>query len=1007
MSDDFERAVLLTFNFSGAVEPKLKELATSYVNDIKQSPECWRLCAERFSPATYPEVKFWCLQTLHEIIRTSYPKMPAEARAGIKSAMLTWLQRDCNTTTDPLPAFLRNKIAQTLVSILQFEYPQDESKLSMHVKDSMREHSISDVATAWYQLVEAYYQKNSELAATVLQTMQRYISWIDIGLAANEKGAATECIIEIVSKRMEAVPKLMLVKSMSIVPRCATWASALFAEGSSSFDNMDEDELELVYKFARLLATLSLEVMESLKRVENSVISLTAAGFSVEEETMQEVSGATEVANSLMSTLFPMVMGAFKCKMDKVSLPLMPFMHSYVARLKSLCKRNQGMSEEGAAHLRSILTGLAVCSRYPDDSVSYPGAAGSATELAAAKEEQSDVEEKRRDLFTLFKNIAKLAFQETLAFVSTQLQTTAQANLNAAFQDLEMAVLLLYELGEGAPEEALKPDSGALGQLAIALMVASPAAAEHRLVALIVMETFVRYGRVLQQHPQIVPNAVMTFLDGRGMGHPSEDVSTRACYLFCRLARTLRNSLRPFLGIILQALQPHLISIASTPLIDNPSASASMGGLARAESGPSSKQSAASSALVDDRLYVFEAVGLLIGQEEVAAEEQASALNVLLQPLVQQIEANLAMSQQGGGGGAGSPGLILQAMEAMVRVSKGFKTDLVTIKRPQLGAMFVRCLEASLQVPRVYPNHKLLRSRFISSVHRMVECLTTTLLPYLPAALEVLVNTQVDAPDLGEVMSLVNQLILRFKEALMDLLQGLLPVVISRLHSILDASWDWSGSMAAPPVLPSNTASASAPANSGSTASLAVTLEDAREKGEVQRSYYLMLHVDRTQWAICGTPQSSPGAIRRSTDRAHSGGGACTTMLLSVFERLVNDWCGSDGVELAPGFQSYAMEHLGGEACVASVLRAGNGLDLRDPATLSLLGEVAMALKLVYSKCGDAFPTHLINSVLPKLGLPQEVQQLLVYHLRESEAKDLKECLRQILQQAAQQQGGK
>ena len=33
-----------------------------------------------------------------------------------------------------------------------------------------------------------------------------------------------------------------------------------------------------------------------------------------------------------------------------------------------------------------------------------------------------------------------------------------------------MAVVLLYELGEGAPEEALKADGGSLGQLALALM---------------------------------------------------------------------------------------------------------------------------------------------------------------------------------------------------------------------------------------------------------------------------------------------------------------------------------------------------------------------------------------------------------------------------------------------------------------------------------------------------------------------------------------------------------
>jgi hypothetical protein len=41
------------------------------------------------------------------------------------------------------------------------------------------------------------------------------------------------------------------------------------------------------------------------------------------------------------------------------------------------------------------------------------------------------------------------------------------------------------------------------------------------------------------------------------------------------------------------------------------------------------------------------------------------------------------------------------------------------------------------------PRNKLLRSRFISLTHRMVETLAAAMLPCLPAALEVLMGTQV------------------------------------------------------------------------------------------------------------------------------------------------------------------------------------------------------------------------------------------------------------------------
>ena len=48
-------------------------------------------------------------------------------------------------------------------------------------------------------------------------------------------------------------------------------------------------------------------------------------------------------------------------------------------------------------------------------------------------------------------------------------------------------------------------------------------------------------------------------------------VGMRACYLFSRLAKTLRASLRPLLPDILQRLQPHLAAIVAKPLPDTSS----------------------------------------------------------------------------------------------------------------------------------------------------------------------------------------------------------------------------------------------------------------------------------------------------------------------------------------------------------------------------------------------------------------------------------------------------
>ena len=181
-------------------------------------------------------------------------------------------------------------------------------------------------------------------------------------------------------------------------------------------------------------------------------------------------------------------------------------------------------------------------------------------------------------------------------------------------QDVEVSVTLLYQLGEGAPEGDMRPGSGVLAQLAAGVMQVlqqglrscpaplgsagwsavedeSPAAcvcqppgalapalskltcccqtppprpspfcqaespaSKHRLVALALLETYVRYSRVLAAGGgAALPAVDARFLDEHGMGHSSEAVSKRAAYLFCRLAKQLRANLRPLLPDILQA----------------------------------------------------------------------------------------------------------------------------------------------------------------------------------------------------------------------------------------------------------------------------------------------------------------------------------------------------------------------------------------------------------------------------------------------------------------------
>ena len=64
-------------------------------------------------------------------------------------------------------------------------------------------------------------------------------------------------------------------------------------------------------------------------------------------------------------------------------------------------------------------------------------------------------------------------------------------------------------------------------------------ASHHRLVSLAIMETFVRYNRVLQHSQHCLPSVLQTFLGGKGIGHPDK-VTDQTLLHLCISTATLR-----------------------------------------------------------------------------------------------------------------------------------------------------------------------------------------------------------------------------------------------------------------------------------------------------------------------------------------------------------------------------------------------------------------------------------------------------------------------------------
>ena len=150
---------------------------------------------------------------------------------------------------------------------------------------------------------------------------------------------------------------------------------------------------------------------------------------------------------------------------------------------------------------------------------------------------------------------------------------------------------------------------------------------------------------------------------------------------------------------------------------------------------------------------------------------QVEAAAGLLRPLLARVETQLPAAAAAAGAPAGraAAAAVLQALEAIARVSKGFSLALTT-KRPALGDLLAAPLAAAIRIPSALPGNRVLRGRVISFLHRMVECLGERLLGTLPAALAALLPAAADAGEVGDVAALLQQLATRFRAALLPLL---------------------------------------------------------------------------------------------------------------------------------------------------------------------------------------------------------------------------------------------
>ncbi|XP_028305043.1 exportin-T [Gouania willdenowi] len=946
---------------------RYRERAMVYFEQLKESQDGWEVCAEALAKGVYSDdhVKFFCLQVLEHQIKYRHNALTAVQQQLIRETLMKWLQ--CQLMNpEPEKTFVRNKAAQVFALTFVMEYltlwpkfffdlltlvglnphgvdiylrtlmaidaevvdrnilhTQEEVRRNTLIKDRMRDECVPSLVESWFQILHTFQFSQPELTCQCLEVIGAFVSWIDLRLIANDRFVhlllsqmsvedlreeACDCLFEIVNKGMDPVDKTKLVESL-----CSVLQSA-------GFFNVDQEEdVDFLAKFSRLVNGMGQSLVVSWTR-------LVKGGGTMEQ---------ADHTLRAMEAKVPLLLRLLLHEDDDISANMVGFCYDYLHVLKQLPQ----LSEQQKSNVEAIM--LAVIKKLTyDDEYNFDNEG----------EDEAMFVEYRKQLKMLLDRLAQVSPELLLEAVRRVFNNAMQNWQSAPFMEVELAVRLLYMLGEALPASHGAHFSGdsvkssALQDMMRTMVSCGVSSYQHSSVSLEFFETVVRYDKFFIVEPQHVPLVLMAFLDHRGLRHNSPKVRSRVAYLFSRFIKTLHKHMNAFVEDILTRIQDLLE-------------------LAPPENGfPALLTS-------DDQLFVFEAAGVLIVNADSPSERKQVLMRSLLRPLMDAFTPllNKLLQETHEQRQLEIADCLSHAVGFTSRTSKAFSNK-QTVKQCGCTEVYRECLQTFLPALSCPVQRGALRSAVRSFLHRMIICLEEEVLPFVPAASEHMLK-DCEAKDLQEFIPLISQITAKFKRQVSPFLQQVFMPLVVAIFEVLACPAE----------------------ENDQTAAL--------EKQMLRRSYFSFIqvitgsgmnevmanqgaeNVERVVFTIIQGAADIPDPVAQKT-------------CFMVLSRLVELWGGKDGLQ---GFPEFIYKHIV-PACFISPMK--DSFDLSDAQTVLTLAECSLTLKMIHLKRGEEFIQFLQQDYLPSLQVSPEISQELCQVLQQPDVKVLKTYMKVFFQRA-------
>ncbi|XP_041348237.1 LOW QUALITY PROTEIN: exportin-T-like [Gigantopelta aegis] len=916
--------------------------AVEYFEQLKISPDGWKLCAQAFTSGVYhgdDHIEFFFLQVVEHYLKTSYPHSSNEDHSNIKTLVMACLQLEGSEVSSN-KSFIRNKVAQIVSLAFIVDYPYrwssffsdvlstlnlgplavdmylrillaideevvdreivhspEESRRNTLIKDAMRDNCVSQLADSWHQIMTRYETSKPEITCLCLDVVGTFVSWIDISLIANDKfvslllrflsmtllrESACDCIHEIVSKGMDPVAKTTLVESfMSVL------------ENSGILKPPEDEEGDFLAKLSKLMNGISLALLSAWQKLVR----------------IGDEQNANITLNALEAKI-PYILRFLGDEDDDVSGAVAIFAQEYINSLKQV----SSLSQQQREIIEGLLITVVKKMKY-DESYNFE----------QEGEDEAMFQDYRKQMKTIFNNLAQLDSQLIILTVhnfATQILPQWEA---ASIEDVEMAVTLLYMLGEAVPASHGQHFSGnlaktsALQEMMRLLITSRVSSNGHMIIQLQFFETVVRYDKFFSCEPEHIPHVVMAFLDERGFRHRSPKVRSRTAYLFSRFVKGLKSHMQNYLEDILKQMQDLLV--LNTP--DN--------GYQQFLSD-------------DDQLFMYETAGILITSSGLSSEKKQLLMRNLLAPIATKYEGLLGkfFQETNEQRQLAYARCITSAMALASRASKCFSSQ-QTMKQSGCIEVFTELLKLFLVALNAPAHRQMLHTGVRQYLHRMVVCLEKEILPFIPIILENLLK-QPEVKELYDFIPLLNQLTMKFKSAITPFLSEIFMPFVSTIFQTLAIPSDERDQVA------------------------------ATEKKLLQRGYYQFLSTIISNDAIDVLKVQDVQNLNEVLMSVVQGAVECPDptsqkTCFSILRKMIDIWGGTNNIM---GFLDFMYKNVI-PACFLAPLKPT--FDLSDAQTTLVLGESAMCLKTILDKRGEEVIAYLQGEYLPTLNLPPQLTQ--------------------------------